>query len=216
MNGHIPNRHCIKNKISPRVNYMFLRLLPNARRGNARWLVSCSFQWRAHDGGCRLEDKSDARERAGVSPGCRWILEWKSGRGEKKWKKEREREWNSLRLRGFLIIAIVPQWVPTMADTTTIFFVATWKRKSSLPPSSARYRLPPPRPFHPPPPSLARSSGHISLWWLNVTETRLQSVNITSSVPVSPCFQRSFVDTASSWHQIERFRESIPRSRNQV
>jgi len=29
-----------------------------------------------------------------------------------------------------------------------------------------------------------RSSGYISLSWLNVTETRLQSVNITSSVPV--------------------------------
>lgn len=177
MNGHIPDRHCTKNKISPRVNYMFLRLLINARRGNARWLVSCSFQWRAHDGGCRLEDKSDARERAGVSPGCRWILEWKSGSAEgRKKMKERKKESESETVFDCVAFSLsrlfrneYRQW-----PTQRRFFSSRLERGRvpfhlrSLP-SSSSAAFP-----HPPPPLLSLVRSHLSVViernWNEVTE----------------------------------------------
>lgn len=47
--------------------------------------------------------------------------------------KKGERAKQSLRLRSFLIIAIVPRWVPTMADTTTIFVIAALLKEEQTP-----------------------------------------------------------------------------------
>jgi len=172
---HFRSWHCAKIKYLPRQLYVFTSVA-NARHGNTRWLVSCSFSMTRTMEVVVAVRGQKRRERASrCLPAAGGFSSEKVGSAEGR-KKRREREWNSLRLRGFLIIAIVPQWVPTMADTTTIFFV-TWKRKGFL--------LPPRLPFFPQPLSLVRSyiSLSLSLSWSNVTEMRLQSVNnITSLV----------------------------------
>lgn len=158
--------HCAKIKYLPRHNYTFLHLLLNARHGNTRWLVSCSFAVSdARDGSCcRFEDKSNARERerekerAGVSRGCRWILEWKNGsaKGRKKQKKKESGSETVFDCVAFSLSRLFRneyrQW-----PTQRRFFSSRLERRR-VPSNSVRAFPLPPRLLRP-----IRSSGHISL-----------------------------------------------------
>lgn len=192
--------HCAKIKHLSRQLYVFTSL--NARRGNIRWLVSCSFQWRARTMEVVVGSRTKAmprESRESVSSGCRWILEWKSGSagGEEKKRKERERE---------RVKQSSTAWLSHYRDCSAMstdngrqhnddfFFVAKTRKKKSSPfhlhPSiSSRHATSAPfRPFARPVTSF-RS-------WLNVTEnevTECQYYVITVPAFSFPTLKRSFV-----------------------
>lgn len=129
--------------------------------------------------------RTKARERAGVSRSAGGFSSEKVGarRGEKKRRKKENESETVFDCVAFSLSRLFRneyrQW-----PIQRRFFSSRLERGRI---STSVRALPSSSPATPPAPSLVRS--HLS--WLNVTETRLQSVNITSSVLVSSCFLRT-------------------------